>query len=509
MESSESSLSIWQDTAPPIRFVPLREDLDADVCVIGAGIAGMSVAYELARKGRRVVVVDDGPVGGGETGHTTAHLASALDDRFATLEEVHGRDGARLAYESHRAAIERIAQIAVGEGIDCDLAQLDGYLFLAPGDSAELLDDELAAAHRAGFTGVQRLDRAPTVWSTGPCLRFPGQARFHPLRYLEGLARCIHRDGGHIFTGSHVVEVEEGAEARVRTEGGAVVTAGAVVVATNSPINDRVAIHTKQEPYRTYVIGARLGGDPVPDALYWDTGDPYHYVRFQPLAGGEWLLIVGGEDHRTGQEPGDGDPHARLEEWTRGRFPIGAVEYRWSGQVMEPVDYLGFIGRNPGTADNVFVVTGDSGQGMTHGVIAGMLVSDLVLGVDNPWASLYDPSRVSLRLDTVKEFVRAGLQTAGHYAEHLTGAPGEVESVEEIAPGSGAVLGKGPSPIAVYRDPSGTAHRLTAVCSHLGCIVHWNDLEKSWDCPCHGSRYDAHGRVLNGPATAGLKRVED
>jgi glycine/D-amino acid oxidase-like deaminating enzyme/nitrite reductase/ring-hydroxylating ferredoxin subunit len=511
MRSSEGSRSVWKDQAVGLEFVPLREDLRADVCVVGAGIAGMTVAYFLGRAGKRVVVLDDGPVGGGETGQTTAHLASALDDRFFELERLHGRDGARLAYESHQAAIERFEEVAREEGIDCDLRRLDGYLVLAPGDDEDLLEREREAARRAGFHDVERLERVPVApWESGPCLRFPRQGRFHPRRFLAGLARALHRQGGHVFTGSHVTEVEGGDDARVRTEDGFTVRCDAVAVCTNSPMNDLVAMHTKQEPYRTFVIAAPVPAGSVPDALYWDTADPYRYVRLQRVGGAgteRELLIVGGEDERTGVAQEADERYRRLEAWARLRFPIGEVELRWSGQVLEPVDRLGFIGRNPLDAGNVFIATGDSGHGMTHGMIAGMLISDLVLGRENPWAELYDPGRVSLR--AAREFVRANLKVAAHYTEWLRGAPDEVAAEADVAPGTGAILRSGLAPVAVYRDEAGALHRRSAVCTHLGCIVHWNREERSWDCPCHGSRFAPTGEVLNGPAHLALPPVEE
>jgi glycine/D-amino acid oxidase-like deaminating enzyme/nitrite reductase/ring-hydroxylating ferredoxin subunit len=511
MPPKSGSQPVWDVEAPPQEFVALGENLRADVCIVGAGIAGMSVAYELSRAGKRVVVLDDGAVGGGQTGLTTAHLASAMDDRFYSLEEMHGRDGSRLTYESHQAAVDRIGRIVADESIDCDYRKLDGYLCLAPEHGPEELRRELEAAQRAGFTDAELLDRIPGApFDSGPCIRFPHQGRFHPLKYLRGLSGAIQRNGGRIFTGTHVEEVEGGGEAHVRTSDGFTVHADAIVVATNSPVNDRVVIHTKQAPYLTYVIGARIDADRVLDALIWDTGDPYHYIRIQEVVkGGEryHVLIVGGEDHHTGEDYDEGERHRRLEEWTRERFPIGPVEFRWSGQVYEPVDYLGFIGRNPAGPDNVYVATGDSGQGMTHGTIAGMLISDLILGVRSPWEKLYDPSRISLR--ATPEFVRVNAQVAGHYMEWVTGSEAEVDSASEIPLGSGAVVRRGRAPIAVYRDDAGVRHEMSAVCTHLGCIVHWNDVAKTWDCPCHGSRFEPRGDVLNGPAPVGLRPVEE
>jgi Rieske Fe-S protein len=265
-------------------------------------------------------------------------------------------------------------------------------------------------------------------------------------------------------------------------------------------VNDRVAIHTKQAPYVTYVIGASIPKGSVATALYWDTLDPYHYVRVQGV-GDHDVLIVGGEDHKTGQESDCYERYGRLESWTRERFPqIGDIEFRWSGQVMEPVDYLAFIGRNPLDSDNVFIATGDSGQGMTHGTIAGMLLTDLIQDRKNRWADLYSPSRVTLR--ATPEFASENINVAAQYSDYVTA--GDIKSEDELKPGQGAVVRHGLSKIAVYRDENGAIHKRSAVCPHLGCVVAWNACEKTWDCPCHGSRYSAEGRVYQGPANTDL-----
>jgi len=507
-EYSKQTRTLWMHTAELPLLGPLQEDLEVEVCVVGAGLAGLSAAYLLACAGRRVVVLERGPVGAGNTARTTAHLSNVIDDRYATLEQVRGREGARLAYDSHRAAIEQIAAIVRDERIECDFERLGGYLFLGRGDREDHLDQELQAAQRAGFTAAEKLATAPVpALNPGPCLRFPDQAQFHPLRYLAGLCRAIARHGGQIFTHSAVAEVTGGERPVVRTVDGRAVRAGAVIVATNSPITDRYAIHTKQAPYMSYVIGLRVPLGSVPRALYWDTEDPYHYVRLQwvpGVDGGEphELLIVGGEDHKSGQADDGARRFEALEQWTRERFPgAGPVTERWSGLVQESLDGLAFIGPDPEGGANVYVATGDSGMGMTHGTIAGMLCRDLILGRDNPWADLYDPRRKPVR--AAREFLKENLNVGVQYASWV--APGEVRSVAEIQPGAGALLRHGAGKLAVYRDDAGQLHACSAVCPHLAGPVAWNPTESTWDCTCHGSRFDRLGKVINGPANRDLQ----
>jgi glycine/D-amino acid oxidase-like deaminating enzyme/nitrite reductase/ring-hydroxylating ferredoxin subunit len=483
----------------------LKESIRTDVCIVGAGIAGLTTAYLLGREGRSVVVVDDGLSGGGMTGRTTAHLSNAYDDRYFEIEKLHGEDGSRLTAESHTAAIEKINEIIAVEKIDCDFEWVDGFLFCTPEESVDLLDDELAASHRAGLTGVEKVARAPIKsFDTGPALRFPRQAQFHPLKYLAGLVRGIMRADGRVFAHTHATKIEGGSPARIETSHGPVVTSDVVLVATNTPVNDRVAIHTKQAPYVTYAIGIRVPKDSVTRALYWDTGDPYHYIRLQREDDHD-ILIVGGEDHKTGQENDGNERFARLEQWTRERFPQALeVEYRWSGQVMEPVDGLAFIGRNPLDDDNVYIATGDSGQGMTHGTIAGMLLTDLIQGRRNNWEDLYSPAR--LKVKSLPEYAAENINVAGQYVDYMTA--GDIKSESELKLGEGAIMRDGVSKVAVRREENGNIHKLSAICPHLGCVVGWNFTEQTWDCPCHGSRFSAEGRVYQGPANSDLSKIE-
>ena len=497
--------SLWLDTIVVPTRHPLQADADADVCIVGAGISGLTTAYLLARAGRTVIVVDDGEIGSGETGRTTAHVVNVLDDFYQEIRRLHGDDGARLAAESHTAAIARIESLVTEERIDCEFERVDGYLFVPPDGDPRILDDELDAVRAAGLTDVRKVPSAPVPFNTGPCLRYPGQAQFHPMKYLVGLARAFEARGGRICTSTHAEQIRGGTDARVRTSDGHTITARHIVVATNTPVNDLVTMHTKQAAYRTYAIGMTITAGVMPRILLWDTPDPYHYVRIASGPDGSDLLVVGGEDHKTGQDDDTDERFRCLVEWTRARFPVhGDPLYSWSGQVMEPVDALAFIGRNPGDAENVFIATGDSGNGMTHGTIAGMLITDLIQGIENRWATLYDPARVTLR--ATGEFAKENLNVAAQYADLVTG--GDVASTDEIGAGNGAIIRRGVRKVAVYRTPTGELVERSAICTHLGCVVQWNDAEKAWDCPCHGSRFDPYGKVLNGPATSELPPAE-
>jgi glycine/D-amino acid oxidase-like deaminating enzyme/nitrite reductase/ring-hydroxylating ferredoxin subunit len=497
--------SLWTATADLLTYPRLDRSLTTDVVIVGAGIAGMSVAYQLSRFGHKVVVVDDGPIGGGITSRTTAHLTCAMDNTYGVIESRRGTDNARLAGESHRSAIDCIESIVQSEGIDCDFERLDGYLFLPPGERVKTLEQELEAVRRAQVP-VERLPRAPLdFFDTGPCIHYPNQAQFHPLRYIAGLARAIERAGGRLFTDTHVDKVEGGKRPSV-SAGALTISAGAVVIATNSPINDRLFIHTKQAPYTTYVIGAQVPAGSVPRGLYWDMDDPYHYVRPHPVNDelGYDILIVGGADHKSGQADDMDKRHGKLERWARKRFPmIESIAFRWAGQVMESMDGLAFIGHDPGH-ENVYVVTGDTGMGMTHGTIAGMLITDLILGQPNTWEQLYDPSRKPLR--AAGKFLKENVNVARRYADWVL--PGDEAATDDIAAGDGAVVRDGLKKLAVYRDSYGALHQFSAVCPHLGCIVQWNSVERTWDCPCHGSRFDKLGTVINGPANHNLRKID-
>lgn len=493
------SKSLWMAIPLP-SFSPLEKDISAEVCIVGGGIAGLSAAYTLVKQGKKVVVVEKDPTSGGQTARTTAHLTWVLDDRYYRLESLFGKNKAQLAATSHFQALDFIEKIIQEEKIECDFERVDGYLFNPPGVSKKKLIKEYQAVKKIGME-VEKVERAP-IFATGLALKFDNQAQFHPLKYLKGLIEAILNLGGKIYNDTFIKSIEEGSPCEVKTSSGIIVRADQVIVATCTPINDRFYIHTKQAAYRTYVIGALIEKGSVPKGLYWDTADPYHYVRtHKHLTDSmlEWLL-VGGEDHKTGQCQEIEKKYENLTLWARKRFPMmGKIEYKWSGQVFEPVDSLAFIGKNP-RGKNVYIVTGDSGNGITHGTIAGFLIPDLINGKKARLKQVYNPSRKSFR--SIPKFLKENLNVFIQYLDWLT--PGMIKDISQLKKEEGRILRKGALKLAVYKDKKGQIFINSARCPHLGGCVRWNSGEKSWDCPCHGARYSGEGRVINGPSIQNL-----
>ena len=390
-----SATSAWIASATLPAYPPLAADVEADVCVIGAGIAGLTTAYMLLREGKSVVVIDRAGIGAGATGHSAAHFFPP-DERYSEIERGFGSGQAALVADSYRKATACVESIIRTEHIDCEFERLDGYLFNPHGAWDPVLEREYAVTSRLGLS-VRRFERVPGLYfDTGPCLRFARQAQFHPLKYLDGLAKAITALGGRIHDTTRALGMETaGAGQAVRTGDGSV-TAGAVVIATNAPFDARIAMHTPQTACRSYVIGLRVPMHAIPRILLWDTGRPYYYVRLAAAPGDATheLLIVGGRDHPEAQDTHPVHRYDELEAWVRARFPTaGQVEYRWSGRVMEPADGIAYLGRAATAQPNVYVITGDSGNGMTHCTAGAILVTDLILRRPNLWSELYAPAR--------------------------------------------------------------------------------------------------------------------
>ncbi len=494
MSIKDRTDSVWETVSLPT-FEELKTDLRTEVCVIGGGLSGVSIAYELAKRGKKVTLLESFRLGSGQSGRTTAHLSCQLEEEFYELMKMHDLETIRKFLEAHRSAIDTIETIVEQEEISCDFKRVDGYLFLGDNVSESFLQKEHDAAKKCGIL-LDPVLKTPLLKNKRAGLRFAHQAQFHPLKFMKGLIRCLVDLGVTIHENTRVTSIENPTPdlSLIRTEHDVDIQADFVVVATDAPINNRFIIPVKQAGYRTYAVTFELTRE-VENVLLWDTEDPYHYIRVH-----DNKLIVGGEDHKVGQNP-DTNPFEELERWTRENFDcVGDITDRWSGQVFEPVDTIGYIGKNPGTERNTFIATGYSGSGMTSAIIASHIIPNLIEKRFHPLEDIYDPKRPPLR--NMTEFVKENANVAIQYTDWFTGS--EVKSEDEIPEDTGCLMRHGLTKDCVYHEKGDNFERKSAVCTHLGGIVHWNDIEKTWDCPAHGSRFNTHGTPIEGPAISEL-----
>lgn len=495
-QNKDRSRSMWDIIELP-SYPKLEKNILSEICVVGAGIAGLSVAYQLAKRGHKVVILEGSSVASGQTGRTTAHLTYKPEDLLVEMLKHHSKEKLVSFIEAHKQAIEEIEVIIFQENIDCDFKRLPGYLFSSGVDGNETLREEEKIGHELGLD-VEFLENIPGVNHLGSAVRYPDQAQFNSGKFIKGLLRVMKELDIEIYENSHVKEFSHHRNKhKLTTNEDITVEAKFVVVATDSPVNNRYFIHTKQAAYRSYVVGFALKNK-MDLPLMWDTSDPYHYIRVS----GD-TLILGGEDHRTGQNP-EIDPYQQLIKWSQKYLPfVGGVKWTWSGQVFEPIDGMAFIGKNPGMEKNIFIVTGLSGMGMTGGVIASLIIPDLIEGKSNFMTELFEPSRSFIH--NTKEFIKENSNTAFQYKEWIT--PSEVKDQKDIPEDHGSLMRDGLIKNCVYHVEGEEFETKSAVCPHLGAIVKWNDLEKTWDCPCHGSRFNAHGKVIEGPSLSDLAEI--
>ena len=489
--------SLWLEHSPPTDFPPLTDDVAVDVAVLGGGIVGVTAAVLLKRAGMTVALVEANRVGVGVTGNSTAKLSSLHGLIYADIVSSFGEDAARRYGEANQAGIERVAAFVEEDGIDCDFRRRSAYTYAEQGDDPSPVKQEAETAARLGLPATFVTD-TPLPWPVAGAVRFDDQAQFNPAAYVRALARTIPGDGSHVGERTRAVAIHDRPR-RVETSHGRIY-ARDVVIATHQPFPYRGLFFARVHPEREYVLALRVGGD-APEGMFLSTESPSHTIRPAPGEDGG-LLVVGGESHPTGR---GGDTMARvrrLEAWARDRFDVRSIELRWSTQDNMPVDGAPFVGRLSRRSRRLWVATGFKKWGLANGTAAAMMLSDEILGRANPWISAFRSTRFK-PLASAQELVMhnadAGLRLAAGWIQR-----GEAVEPAELEPGEGRVVRLEGRPVAAYRDEGGVLHAVSAVCTHMGCIVAWNSAETSWDCPCHGSRFDVDGRVLQGPAVRDL-----
>ena len=497
--STGKHLSYWIDTTPRTDYPDLRGAVSADVAILGGGLVGLTAAVLLKRLGKTVAVIEARRIAEGVTGHTTAKVTSQHKLIYDTLIKRHGEEKARLYAEANEAAIDRIEAFVNEKNIDCDFRRLPAYVYTESTEMVPQLQAEVEAARRVGLP-ASFAKEAPLPFPVEGAVRFDDQAQFHVRKYLLPLAEEIPGGGSHLFENTRALAVKQGAHCGVQTDRGRVI-AKDVIIATHIPFTFRGQFWVKATPQREYGIAGGTGQTRALEGMFISAESPTRSVR-TASRNGETVLVVVGEAHKTGEEPDTEQRYKNLEEWARERFGVTQFENRWSAQDYSSFDGLPYVGRIGLGSEHVYVATAFSAWGITNGTAAAMLLSDLIVGKENRWADLYDSTRTS-PFAFRNLYKEAGSQAAHFIKDRFEGV---TEAASAVAPGEGKIIGRAGDQAAVYRDPQGEVHAVSARCTHLGCIVSWNPAEKSWDCPCHGSRFSADGEVIQGPAVRNLKQ---
>jgi glycine/D-amino acid oxidase-like deaminating enzyme/nitrite reductase/ring-hydroxylating ferredoxin subunit len=494
--------SLWIDTTPHTTYPPLDTGVEVDVCVIGAGICGLTAATLLKEAGQTVALIDMHRVGAGVSGYTTAKLSLLQELIYDDLRSKHGTDGAVAYAAFNQAALDWIAERAENGAIDCDFRRKPNFTYVFDPAEISQLESEVEAGNAAGvpLELVQDLD---LPFAVGAAVRLDDQAEFHPRKFMLALAGVIAGDGSHVFERTRATGVRSGDPCVVQTDQGDI-TARRVIVASHYPFLDRGGFFARLSPQRSYCIGAHVNG-PLPSAMYISADSPTRSIRTAPVDGQE-ILIVGGEGHKTGQGGDVAERYERLEAWTREHFDVVDIPWRWSAQDPMPEDRMPFAGTITPGDERILFASGFQKWGMTNGPAMAMVLVDRILGRENPWADVVTPWRFK-PLAGGPKLIKENVNVAAHFfGDRLAGT--DAASLDELAPGDGAIVRVDGERVAAFRDDDGTVHAVSPICTHLYCTVKWNSGERSWDCPCHGSRFAPDGTVLEGPATDDLARKE-
>ncbi len=494
--------SYWIDGTPGTAYPAIQQEIMVDVAIIGGGIAGIMSAIFLKESGLTVAIIEAKNIVKGVTGYTTAKITSLHRLIYHDLASRFGQEKARQYADSNQAAIDRIESIARERNIDCDFSRQPFYTYALTEESLRQVEDEVKAAQSLGLP-ASFVSEIPLPFPIRGAIRFDNQAQFHPRKFLLGLASSITGEGSFIFENSRVTDVEEGKICTIISEKGQI-RARNVIVATNYPIWDKKGLYfARLYPGRSYALGIRIR-EQFPGGMYIDADESGYAWRSQPEAEGE-LAIVSGRNHPTGQ--GDArEQYQKLKEYADKNYDRASVEYSWSTQDSSTADRASYIGLLNPVGENIFVATGFAKWGMTTSVAAGMILTDMILGRSNPWADVYNPNRFHADSSTIKKLISKNANVVKMFVtEHLTGLP----DISQLGEGEGGVVEANGKRLAVYKDMDGKVYKLSPNCKHMGCTVHWNNAEKTWDCPCHGSRYSFTGDVIQSPTIEEMDKVED
>jgi glycine/D-amino acid oxidase-like deaminating enzyme/nitrite reductase/ring-hydroxylating ferredoxin subunit len=499
---SGKAISYWIDSTPETNFPSYSNNVSVDVAIVGAGIVGVTAATLLKRAGKTVAVIESKRISTGVSGHTTAKITSLHQLIYAELIKKLGEDKARIYAESNQAALEFVAKLVKEEQIDCDFSRQSAYSYAESEDNLKDVEQEVEAALKLGLP-ASFVRQTSLPFPIAGAVKFDNQAQFHSRKYLLHLINRIPGDGSYVFEDTRVTNVEEDAPCRVITDKGTI-QAKDVIIATHIPILDQGLFFAKTYPQRSYIIGARIEPSKAPQGMFIGVGKNYQSIRTTPDKDG-LLLLIGGGGHKVGTVENTEEKYQRLENFARSRFGIESIDYRWSTQDFVSFDKLPYIGKLTPFNQHVYVATGFSLWGMSKGTMSGMLLADLILGVKNPWTELYDATRATPFVSPkgLAQNIDVGVHWVGDRLKGLG------KSLSDVTAGEGKLVTVDGEKVAAYRDDKGEIHTCSAVCPHLGCVVAWNNAEKSWDCPCHGSRFDYDGQVLHGPSVKDLKKIDN